>query len=101
LSQDIILKKRDWTFITNHGRVLAYIAKYSQSTTEDIAREVNITIRMVQIIISDLDMAGYITRKKQGRGNTYTINAELPMRHPMERDCVIGDVLQVLGCRRQ
>jgi predicted transcriptional regulator len=41
------LKKGEWTFLTNHGRVLVYIAKRPRSTTQEIAREAGITLRAV------------------------------------------------------
>lgn len=91
------MRKGEWTFLTNHGRVLAYIAKHTQSTTQVIAQEAGITLRAVQKIIADLEAGGYITRQKEGRRNRYNINPDLPMRHRLEREHVIGDILQALG----
>jgi DNA-binding MarR family transcriptional regulator len=93
-------KKGEWTFLTNHGRVLAYIAKHPESTTERIAQEAIITMRTVQKIIADLEVGGYITRQKEGRRNRYTVNPDRPMRHRLERDHVVGDILQALGYDR-
>jgi len=95
------LPKREWTFLTNHGRVLAYIAKYSDSTAEEIAQKVGITLRAVQKIISDLERDGYLEHQKQGRRNRYTVHSELPMRHRLEHDHLVGDILIVLGCKPQ
>jgi predicted transcriptional regulator len=91
------LKKGEWTFLTNHGRVLVYIAKRPRSTTQEIAREAGITLRAVQKIIAELEAAGYLDRYKEGRCNRYAINPEIPMRHPLERDHAVGDILQALG----
>lgn len=92
------MKKRQWDFLSNHGRVFIYIAKHPKSTTEVIAREVDLTQRGVQNIIAELDSAGYIVRHKEGRCNWYTIHPELPMRHRLERDYAVGDLLVALGC---
>ena len=88
------MKRGEWTFLTNHGRVLAFIAKNPQSTTQEITQEAGITLRTVQKIITELEAAGYINRQKEGRRNRYTVNAWLPMRHQLERDHALGDILQ-------
>jgi predicted transcriptional regulator len=91
------LRKGEWTFLTNHGRVLSYIAKHPESTTEQIAHEVSITLRAVQKIIADLRAGGYITQQKEGRRNRYTVNPDRPMRHQLERGHAVGDILRALG----
>ena len=91
------MEKGQWTFLSNHGRVFVYIAKQPNSTTELIAREVGLTQRGVQKIIAELEAAGYIARHKEGRRNRYTIHPEIPMRHRLERDHKVGDILIALG----
>jgi hypothetical protein len=92
------LEKGQWTFLSNYGRVFIFIAKYPQSTTEVISREVGLTQRGVQKIIAELEAAGYIARAKEGRSNRYTVHPELPMRHQLERDHAVKDILTALGC---
>ena len=92
------MDKGQWTFLSNHGRVLVYIAKHPKSTTEAISREVGLTQRGVQKIIAELGVVGYVVRRKEGRCNFYTIRTELPMRHRLERDHAVGDLLMALGC---
>lgn len=91
------VKKKKWTFLTNHGRILAYIAKHPQITTQAMAQKAELSIRMVQQIITDLENSGYIERHKDGRRNRYTINTSVPMRHRLERDHAIGEILFALG----
>jgi DNA-binding MarR family transcriptional regulator len=93
------LKKGKWTFLTNHGRVLTYIAKHPQGTTQEIAQEAGITLRAVQKIITELEAGGYIVRHKEGRRNRYSVYSEMPMRHRLEREYAVGDILQALGYR--
>lgn len=90
--------KTTWTFLTNHGRVLAYLAKHPRATTREIALEAGVTERTIQKIISDLEADGYIIRQKIGRCNSYIIHPDMPMRHPMERDYAVGSLLLALGC---
>lgn len=95
------MKKRPWTFLTYHGRILAYLAKHPQTTCRQIAQEAGLTERAVQKVISELAAEGYIVRHRQGRGNYYTIHPELPMRHRMEKDHAVRDLLLALGCDLQ
>jgi predicted transcriptional regulator len=91
------VEKLPWTFLSNYGRVFVYIAKNPRSTTEVISREVGLTQRGVQNIIAELEAAGYIARHREGRRNWYTVHPELPMRHQLERDHAVGDLLAALG----
>ena len=91
------MKKGEWTFLTNHGRVLVYIAKHPRSTTQEIAQEAGITLRAVQKIITELEAGGYIVRHREGRCNRYSVYSEMPMRHRLEREHAVGDILQALG----
>jgi len=90
------MEKGQWTFLTNHGRVFVYISKHPKSTTELISREVGLSQRGVQKIITELEEAGYIARRKEGRCNRYIVHPELPMRHRLERDHAVGDLLMAL-----
>ena len=91
------MKKGEWTFLTNHGRLFSYIAKHPKSTAQGIAQEAGLSIRAVQKIITDLEKDGYITRHREGRCNRYTVNPEMPMRHPLEHDHPVGNILLALG----
>ena len=95
------MKRREWTFLTNHGRVLAYLVKHPRATTREIAQEAGFTERAIQKVILDLVLDGYVVRKRVGRGNRYKVNPELPMRHPMEREYAVGNLLLVLECDPQ
>ncbi|MBI4284925.1 MAG: hypothetical protein HY670_03360 [Chloroflexi bacterium] len=63
-----------------------------------MSRHVGLTQRGVQKIIAELEAAGYVARRKEGRCNSYTVHPQLPMRHPLERDHAVGDLLRALGC---
>jgi predicted transcriptional regulator len=77
---------KPWTFLTNHARVLICIARTPDARVRDIAGEIGITERSTQMIVSDLEEAGYLTRSRVGRRNVYTINSSRPFRHPAEAD---------------
>ena len=46
--------------------------------------------------MSDLEAAGYLTRTKVGRRNTYDIHLDRPVRHPAEADHTVGELVSVL-----
>ena len=91
----------EWTLITNHGLVLAYIAKRPQSTARAIASAVNVTERTVQKIIAELVAEQYIERRRVGRNNEYRINSHTELRHETTRDVMVEDFLKVLGWRQR
>ncbi len=86
-----------WTFLTNHAHVLVCIAENPDIRGREIAEEVGISERAVQGIISDLVEAGYVVRERDGRRNHYTINPEGGLRHPLEEDHTVGELLTMLG----
>ena len=94
------MKVPQWTFITNHGLVLAYIAKFPQSTTRTVASAINLTERTVHKIITELETEKYIERRRMGRNNVYRINSRTELRHETTRDVLVEDFLKVLGWRQ-
>ncbi len=91
----------EWTLITNHGLVLAYIAKHPQSTARVVASAINVTERTVQKIIAELVAEEYIERRRVGRNNEYRINSHTELRHETTRDVRVEDFLKVLGWRQR
>jgi predicted ArsR family transcriptional regulator len=86
----------EWTFLTNHGHVLVLLAREPGIRMRDVADRVGITERAVQQIIGDLRQAGYIEIERVGRRNRYRVATKLPLRHPLESDTAIGELLSVL-----
>ncbi|GAA1461181.1 winged helix-turn-helix domain-containing protein [Nocardiopsis exhalans] len=87
---------QEWTFLTNHAHVLLCVVRDPQARLRDVAEQVGITERAAQRIVADLVEAGYLEREREGRRNRYRMHAELPLRHPMDRDTPIGELLTVL-----
>ena len=85
-----------WTFITNHGLVLSYIFHNTTSTAREIANYIGVTERTTHKIISDLESAGYIERRKKGRRNIYRVDPTIPLRHHTKQDILVEDVLEAL-----
>lgn len=85
-----------WTFLTNHSHVLICLARDPHTRIRDLAAMVGITERAVQGILNDLEAAGCIVRHREGRRNRYEVRPDRPMRHPVERGHVIGELIRVL-----
>lgn len=85
-----------WTFLSNHTHVLVCLAADPESTLRDVAARVGITERAVQRIVAELEAAGALVRERDGRRNRYQLDLSLPLRHPLEQHCRIGDVLDLV-----
>ncbi len=90
-----------WTFLTNHAHVLLCLRRDAEVRLRDVAALVGITERATQKIVSDLASAGYVKVDRVGRRNRYTVEAFRPLRHPLERSHLIGELLDVLEADRQ
>jgi DNA-binding MarR family transcriptional regulator len=85
-----------WRFVTNHAHVLTCIAADPTARHRDIAAAVGITERSVAHIVRDLEEAGYLTRTRDGRRNSYEIHGELPLRHPQHRHHTVAALIAFL-----
>ena len=89
-----------WTLLSNHGHVLVCIANDPHMRLRDVAEQVGITERAVQRIILDLEKAEMLRREREGRRNRYRINAQQPLRHPLEQHHTVGELVEaVSGCK--
>jgi predicted ArsR family transcriptional regulator len=89
--------RSNWTFLTNHAHVLVCIAEDPDVRGRDIGERVGITERAAQAIVADLVADGYITRTRHGRRNRYELHPDSPLRHPLEREHTVGELLVALG----
>lgn len=90
-----------WTFLTSHALVLSFIAKQPRITARELSTIVGITERATRKIIADLYDAGYIDKKKEGRGIRYFINPDLTLRHSTQQEIAVGNLLEILGWKRR
>jgi DNA-binding IclR family transcriptional regulator len=86
----------NWSFLTNHAQVLVCIAQDPGIRLREIGDEVGITERAAHRIVSELAEAGYISRKRHGRRNHYTVQTDLRLPDRVARDQKLGDLLAVL-----
>ncbi len=86
----------EWAFLTKHAIVLSLISNDPRITALEISIALGITERTIRKIIADLHAAGYIKKKREGRGVRYQIDPSLPLRQHTHRDIAIGDFLESL-----
>jgi predicted ArsR family transcriptional regulator len=86
----------EWSFLTNHARVLLCLAHEPDARLRDIASTLGITERSAYGIVNDLAAAGYVVKERDGRRNRYQIQHHLPLREKDGRERTIGDLLDVL-----
>ena len=94
----------EWSFLSNHARVLVCIADDPGVRLRDIGTTLGITERSAFGIVTDLTTAGYVVKDKDGRRNRYRIQSHLPLREPVGRELTVGDIVDLLvdpGAGRQ
>jgi hypothetical protein len=87
---------REWSFLTNHGRVLLCIAHDPGVRLRDIAADLEITERSAYAIVNDLADAGYVVKERDGRRNRYIVQDHLPLPESTVRERTVGEVLDLL-----
>jgi DNA-binding MarR family transcriptional regulator len=85
-----------WTFLSNHGHVLVCIVRDPNVRVREIAQAVGVTERAVQRILSELEEAGVIVRTRHGRRTHYEVNERLPLRHPIEAEHSVGELVRAV-----
>jgi DNA-binding MarR family transcriptional regulator len=91
-----ITEKREFSFLTNHGKALLLIAGDPRIRMRDIASRLAITERATQRIVAELAEAGYVDRTREGRRNIYEVRTDMPLGLPLQRDVDIGSLLAVV-----
>jgi predicted transcriptional regulator len=87
--------------LTNHAQVLVCIAHDPGVRLREIGERVGITERAAHRIVAELVAAGYITRRRNGRRNQYTINTNLPLPDRVAREQSVGELLEILTTARE
>ncbi|MFF5705064.1 MarR family transcriptional regulator [Streptomyces sp. NPDC012794] len=89
-------RRENWTFLTNHARVLVTIARDPGARVRDVALVCALTERTVQAIVTDLESDGYLRRVRDGRRNRYEISPGAMFRHPAEAGVRVAGLLSLL-----
>jgi DNA-binding IclR family transcriptional regulator len=88
---------REWTFITTHAQVLLAVARDPELRVREIAKAAEITERYAYQVLSDLQEAGYVHRRRRGRCNRYRVNPDLTLGDPVVEEQSIRGLLRLSG----
>lgn len=89
-------KNEGWAFFSNYAHVLVCLAQKPQPTQQQIALQVGITERAVQRILVKLLDAEVISVEKEGRRNRYKIDQDHQLKHPLDSNKTIGEILKLI-----
>lgn len=87
---------RGWTFITTHTQVLLAVAQKPDLRVTDIAAATGITERHAYRMLRDLQEAGYVERRRDGRCNVYRIDPELAIGDPVLEERSLRELLRLI-----
>ena len=88
------VRRRRWTFLTNHATVLLHVARNPDDTISLIAAALDLTGRTTAYVLSDLRAAGYIDVRRIGRHNRYKVRTGKPLRRETHRRAHVRDLLE-------
>jgi len=91
------METKTWHLMATHGIVLFFIAANPDSTMRQMSEALNLTERRIAQVVRDLEQAGYLTVKRVGRRNSYSINPEAPFRHPTLSHITLGRFVQAVS----
>ncbi len=85
-----------WNFLSNHGLVILHIVQNPQATLREIALSTGLTERAVYQIVRELEEGLFITKRKVGRRNAYTLNREAILGYMVYDHVMIVDVAKII-----
>ncbi len=89
--------RKPWTFITHHAQVLLAVARDPSVRVSEVAEATGITERYVYQLLSDLQKAGYVRRRRNGRRNQYELKPELALGDPVIEERPLQQLLALIG----
>ena len=94
--EGVVVPVKEWSFLTNHARLLLCVAHDPGIRLRDIATTLWITERTAHGILADLANAGYVVKERDGRRNRYQIQHHLPLPEATGSQRTIGEMLDLL-----
>jgi predicted ArsR family transcriptional regulator len=86
-----------WRLLTNHAYVLISLSEEPGIRIRDLAQRVGITERATQSILKDLADDGYVVITRQGRRNSYRIERNATLRHPLYGHVTVEQLITALS----
>ena len=86
-----------WSFFSNHAYVLVCLAANPRARLRDVAEDVCVTERTVLRRVTELEAADILKRVKAGRRNSYVINTQARLQHPLDSHWTVGELLTAVA----
>ena len=86
----------NWTFLSDHAHVLIALAREPRSGTPRLARVTGVDESTVAEILRDLEAGGYIRHEREGSTDFTFIDRDKPLRHDVERNHTVGQLLNAV-----
>ena len=85
--------------ITAHGLEFFAMNDLTKAMTQErvreLAEQVGVTERRIQMIVNDLEDGGYLIRHRTGRRTRYQVLADRPFRHSLETGRSVDELLAI------
>jgi DNA-binding MarR family transcriptional regulator len=91
------VERKQWMFLTHHAQVLLAIARDPSARVNEIAEATRITERYAYHLLSDLQKAGYIRRRRDGRRNRYEFAPDAELGDPVIEEQPLRRLLTLLS----
>jgi DNA-binding IclR family transcriptional regulator len=75
---------------------LLAVAQRPHARVREIAAVSGITERYAYRILRDLQNAGYVERRREGRGNVYRLNPDLALGDPLVEEHALWELLRLI-----
>ena len=76
---------KPWALLSRHGHALLHLARKPRLRLVDLARDMDMTERSIRLLIGSLGRTEFLRIVKTGRNNSYQLNLERELPHPLER----------------
>ena len=87
---------KKWNFLSNYGLVLTHLVQNPRATLREIARGTDLTERAVYQIVRDLELNGFIQKRREGRRNIYTVDEGALFSFPVYQQLNIAQMITAL-----
>ena len=87
-------------FLTKRARVLVALAADPTARVRDLADRLGLSESSVARAVAGLTRAGYLTSRRAGRGNRYTVPARAALPDGPWSHRTVGDLLAFVGAAR-
>lgn len=85
-----------WSFFSNFAHVLFCLAENPNARQREVADRVGVTERTAARLIAQLAESGVLVCVREGRRNSYYIDTDRHLRHPVEDHCTVGELLAMI-----